>query len=227
MQFSVRGLLFATLIVAIGLGAFAPRLEYANRQRAVAAMVEKYGGLIRYDFDLPLPYSPPSANHPTNYRFFRKVLGDDYFDTAVEVQLGDGIGPQYAVSALPPSSWKRVDKTLGDDDFKVIVTLNKLRVLKITNSAVTDAAACRIGSLVDLEELELHTRAITDRAVDHIVRLPKLRRLRLSSRGITDASVEEIGSMQGLQTLNLSGTSVTREGLNRLHELLPKTWINH
>ncbi len=217
MQFSLRGLLFATLIAAVGLGTLTPAVRRANQQRAVLAMVEKYGGQVRYDFEDPQLGTGTPRRHPATNRRLRKLLGDDFFDRVVAVEIR---ARSYSdLSASPPA--------LNDDEFRQITALSELRILKIDESRLTDEGAGRVSWLVNLEELRLTSPFITDRTLEAIARLPKLRRLCLMSPQITDAAIDTIGSMKDLQQVNLTGTRVTREGLNRLHQLLPKTWVNH
>jgi hypothetical protein len=180
-------------------------------------MVEKQGGVVLYDFERTRSWIGGPRQHPDNNTRLRKLLGDDFFDRVVAVEIG-ARSYSYRSSATP---------ALDDDGFRLITALSELRTLKVAESRLTDEGAKRVSGLVNLEELRLSSPFIAEGTLEAITRLPKLRRLALTAPEITDSAIETIGSMKDLQQVDLRGTRITREGLNRLHQLLPKTWINH
>jgi len=217
VQFSLRRLLFATLVVAVGLGTLGPPMRRANEQRAVVAMVAKFGGAARYDFEDLRSWTGGPRHHPANNLWLRKLLGDDFFDRLVELEVGTPFYPYQSHTSA----------ALDDDGFRLITSLTDLRILKVADSRLTDDGAKTISWLINLEELQLSSPLITGQTLEAVAHLPKLRRLTLRAPEITDSAVDKIGSMKHLQQVDLRETNVSRKGLNRLHQLLPKTWIAH
>jgi hypothetical protein len=180
-------------------------------------MVAKYGGQVRYDFEDTRYRAGAPRRYPSRYGRLRKLLGEDFFYRVVAVE----IGTRFHAYQSPAQAM------LDDDGFRLIAALSELRILKVAGSRLTDEGAKRVSSLIHLEELQLSGPSIAEETVAAIAQLPRLRRLALMSPQITDAAIETIGSMKDLQEVDLRETSVSREGLNRLHELLPETWISH
>lgn len=102
----------------------------------------------------------------------------------------------------------------------------RICIIYLGGTKITDEEVRRICSLKDLRELFLHSTGITDAALAEIGQLESLRLLHLANTRISDQGLEKLRSLTTLQELYLNGTSVTDEGGGRLKEQLPNTVIH-
>ena len=77
LQFRLRTLLIAVVVLSLPLSWFAVRMEKARRQREAIAAIERLGGVVERWEDLSVP------------KWIRKFFPDEFFIYAVEVVLDD------------------------------------------------------------------------------------------------------------------------------------------
>lgn len=128
LQFRLRTLLIAVLVLSLPLSWFGMSLEKARRQRKAVMRIEELGGGVVYDWECNLnPFFEPS---PTRLRTW---LGNDFFDKVVMVIL---YGPQ-----------------VDDTELKYFADLTDLEELIFYETDVTDAGLENLKGLPNLETL--------------------------------------------------------------------------
>ena len=97
--------------------------------------------------------------------------------------------------------------------------LEKVTVLALDFTKITDAGLKEVVKLQKLIELSLHSTKITDEGLNEVAKLKQLTYLSLSYTEITDASLKDVAKLRNLDALNLSRTQITDEGLKELAKL--------
>ncbi len=161
-QFSLRTLLIAMTALALWLGLYVK--SFRDRRLAIAAVQELNGSL---------------SLRPTEPTWLQSFVSDEkFFWNPVAVRFNENY-------------------PIGDDELRStiphLLTFDELYYLNLYKSRVTDAGLAHILRLADrLQVLDVRNTAISDKAVAYIQQLPKLRLLRLSGSRITTEGVNEI-----------------------------------
>jgi Ran GTPase-activating protein (RanGAP) involved in mRNA processing and transport len=116
--------------------------------------------------------------------------------------------------------WLQLTDSPGVDDhvLAAVANMSDLRVLDVSDTAVTDAGLAHLAAL-PLETLELRVaRAVTARGLEHLRSIATLRVLTLTGIAIGDAT-EPLTALTNLRALKLYSTGVTDRGLAKLATL--------
>lgn len=207
LQFRLRTLLIAVLVLSLPLSWFAVRMERARRQREAVQAIVKAGGRVFYDYqgDNTEDAFDPSAKSP-NPNWVRALLGDDFLSDATAV-FGD--------------------ENFGDSEASNLNSLTGITGLYLENAKITDAGVEHVKGLDKLLYLELRYTEITDAGLKHLERLTNLRYLSLCNTQVTDAGVRNITRLTNLEGLDLKHTHITEDGLKKLQEALPNCKIRY
>lgn len=109
---------------------------------------------------------------------------------------------------------------LNDSALSRIVDANeRLEILDVHSTAVTDAVMPNICKLRSLRRLCLNRCAITDAGLAHVRTLRRIEFLALSYTDITDSALRNLDGMQRLNELHITHTRVTNASLATLSEL--------
>ena len=112
-----------------------------------------------------------------------------------------------------------LEKGIQDDDLIEVAAHPKVRILKLGQTAITDAGLAHISGMSELVMLGLRRTRITDAGLVHVEKLHKLRSLLVAETAVTDAGLVHVAGLENLQELGLSYTAVTDAGLRHLHAL--------
>ena len=105
---------------------------------------------------------------------------------------------------------------LEDDSLASLGLVASLRVLKLDDTAVTDAGMVHIGALKSLQGLFLGRTRVGDAGLVHLKQLQVLRKLSLGKTLITDEGLGRLAALTSLDELWLGHTAITDEGLAHL-----------
>src|SRR4051812_6021643 len=134
LRFSLRGVLVAIAVIAVLL--WIP-IQRAKTQRRAVTDVERLGGTVDYDFSWNDQKEPPAP------AWLRRVLGDDFFQTAYAVDLETGHA--------------------RNNDLEVLHALPQLHFVGLSNCRdLTDEAISHLASLTHLAALDLRGTQLTD-----------------------------------------------------------------
>lgn len=92
LTFSLRTLFLALTALAVWLGIVVNR---AREQRDAVKAIEALGGTVAYDWqqESTFPFYSPVASHPPGPAWLRRIVGDDFFQNASQVNFGSPINP--------------------------------------------------------------------------------------------------------------------------------------
>ena len=252
-QFGIRFLLLLTLVVAIPFSWLAVAREAARRQRELLEKIEKAGGVIAYDYELPPAVAVSSRPTPPRPLWLRMLLGDDLFRNVrradltrsevsdaelhdlegltqlEELRLGDtavsDAGLEHLNGMTRLQSLGLNGTKVSDVGLEHLKGLTRLRRLNLDGTNVTDAGLRHVKGLTQLRCLYLNRTQVSDVGLEHLKGLPQLQELFLSGTKVSDAGLEHLKGLTQLRGLFVWGTSVTDAGVEKLQQALPNCRI--
>lgn len=220
LQFGLRSLLMAVLIVGSALGLVGMQLQRTEKQRMAAAALESMGANVSYR----------GENQPGLLTF----IGRQYFQEPIAVGLQgalseDNLANLGKLSSLELLSLANVP--ISDADLAAFASFRELRTFHLVRSRITGHGLRHLKAL-DLTSLDLCWSPIDDDGLASVGQLSKLSVLNLNHTRITDAGLVHLTTLGQLWALYLDGTMITGKGLihlsrlPELHEIsLSRTWI--
>lgn len=111
-----------------------------------------------------------------------------------------------------------------DADLKALPNLDKVEMLSLLDTAVTDDGCRELLRARALVEIAIISDKVSDNTLGVLAQLPALRSLQIH-RGprIGDVGLRHLSACIGLRELYLKGTAVTDRGLLAIHKL-PQVW---
>ncbi len=110
-------------------------------------------------------------------------------------------------------------RSLRDEDLAGLAVHPKVRILKLGDTAITDAGLAHLEGMTELIMLGLRGTKITDDGLKHLGQMKKLRSLLLARTAVTDDGLRHLAGLESLQKLGLSETAITDAGLRHLPAL--------
>jgi Leucine Rich repeat len=199
-QFSLRTLLFFTLICAVGSALVARRMDQKHNEREIVEAILKLGGLVEYDYQIDRA-KPPGPD------WLRNVLGENYFSD-VEVVI---------LQNVPDA-----DARLGN-----VKRLTQVQWLSLAHTNITDAGLVNLNGLTNLKTLYLQDAKVSDTGMVNLERLTRLRTLLLTNTSVSDVGIGSLKGLTNLKQLDVRGTRVTDAGVEYLQKALPNCAILH
>jgi Leucine-rich repeat (LRR) protein len=226
LQFNLRTMLVAFLVLGVPLSWFSARMDRARRQRNAVEELG-LGAFVRYESDrnAGVRRAIPS--------WLWELLGRDFFDRVVEVSLV-GNCPETALNRIEGLTnlecLKLRDCQVADAGLVHVGRLVNLKELELVNTSVTDNGLEHLKGLDSLQTLDLGTfngveNRVTDVGLEHIRGLTNLTKLNLNNAQVTDAGLEHLAGLARLRELYLSGTEITDIGLDHLNGLTDLGWL--
>ena len=183
-QFGLRTFFLGILVIAIGCGWFALKLQSARKQRTAVATIREWGGDVDYS-TTPAP------------AWLMRLLGKDFLCTVTKVHVDKGVSASDTelaelaqltdVDCLYANRMSITDASL--EHFK---GMTKLQYLYLDRACITDAGLKDIARFSLLRELNLSKTQITDTGLKALTRLKQLRYLNIRNTNITPAGVQEL-----------------------------------
>ncbi len=204
VQFSLRGLLLLTLLSALGLGWIASGLRSAWREeRAIAAIEEIAKVSINYSYEENLgELHDSAAPQPSDYPWWRGVLGNAYFDEPVKLCVPT------VVFTEENAHW------VGD-----LLTLRELRVVGPSRNMDPGGLAV-VGQLAELQTIDCDRLDLTDADIATWGNLTKLRAVWLGSGEFTATGMSGLTkNLVRLEELHCSGSRFGVHAFGNLGQL--------
>lgn len=185
LQFRLRTLLIAILVLSVPLSWFAVRLERARRQREAVKAIERLGGYVEFDLDLDTPY------------WLLRLLGQESVSKPVVVSFkGTLVGdPELAhLEALTDVDLLFLDGThITDEDLERLPQLPELYGLHLADTRVTDAGLRHLQRFAkSLVQLSLGGCRVSDAGLEHLGGLANLEWLILTETNVTPEGVKKL-----------------------------------
>jgi internalin A len=203
---SLRGLMVAILILGVWMGWIINRAE--SRRKAVATL-ERNGAIVLYDYE-SMRGVKAATTRQWAPAWLRTRLGDDYFQSVTYANLTPNGAREYV---------------LADRDLAPLQALDRLDVVELTDTPITDAGLTYLEGLnltslvlanIDPAEPNVH---VTDAGLACLRGMTRLRNLELIGTDVSDAGLKHLGQMTGLESLGLPQTKVTGAGLAHLGKM--------
>ena len=189
LQFRLRTLLVAFVVVALVLGIFMMRRERIRKNWEIGARFEESGAYVGYFWgrvwDLDLSTRPPHTRFPTG----RPITEDDLA----------------AIEQLPEMSSLTLDgTTIRDADLARLAPLRRLDSLFLRRTPITDAGLKHLARLPGLLVLEVRETRITDEALADLGGMKQLEYVGVTGTRMTPAGVARL--QQALPTARIDFT---------------------
>ncbi len=196
LRFSLRSLLVVVTLLAIWIGI---QTTKAKRTRIALDRIAALGGNVRFAHQYDASGTFDGSAKPNGPRWLRNLLGGEYFDRVVYINLADS--------------------EVTDDDLSAIATLGDVKTFWLARTSITDQGAKHLAKMKNLESLFLAGTAIGDEGLRHLRSLSKITGITLNDTRITDQGLAQLSCHQGLVSLNVSGNQISGEGLVNVHDL--------
>jgi hypothetical protein len=196
-QFSLRTLMFVTLICAVGSAWLARKMERKRKEREAVKAIIEMGGWVSYDYQLASSPTAIPTGMPPGPDWLRHLLGEKFFSEVVGVTLDER-------------------STITDAGLVNFRELTGLRFLVLSDANVTDAGLVNLGGLVQLRALDLSQTKVCDAGLVHVERLVNLKSLDLKQTKVGDNGLTHLSGLSSLEKLDLRETNVTDAGLAHL-----------
>lgn len=222
-QFSLKTLLVAMTLFCLGPGGYvAHEQRKARAQKAMVMLIEKLGGSVNYDIELPVR-SPMMG----------QILGDDTYGNLDSISFVNAVKNDnklrpiafFDADLVPIAGLKGLthldldDTQVTDSGFVYLARLKKLEVLSLTNSRVGDAGLMHLSGLKQVKDLWLDGTLVTDEGMMHLSGLTELNFLNLDGMEISGAGLVHLSGLTKLETLSLTNTRVGDTSLQHLSAL--------
>jgi Leucine-rich repeat (LRR) protein len=250
-QYSLRTLMICVTLFALACSWFAVKMQQAKRQREAVEALIKMGGFVGYGYEMNSDgFMRIRGVKPPGPEWLQRLLGDDFFNNVVYVNLTDSDvttdmrNVLVAQGSISPPSLEvtkagleqletlkqlrtlRLSKTqITDAGLEHLVELKQLRTLFLDETNITDTGLKNLKGLKQLQYLYLNGTHVTDNGLEQLKGLNQLHNLELGNTKITDAGLEHLKGLTKLETLDLKNTKVTNGAVKDLQKALPKLKI--
>jgi Leucine Rich Repeat (LRR) protein len=219
LQFRLRTLLLAVLVLSLPLSWFALETKRARRQAEIVTSIAAAGGKVNYE---NVAERAPG--------WLRNLLGEDFCTKVEMVYYARDIKHHETTSlkALRLQCTYLEGPKVTDAGLQYIAQLPTVESIVLYNTEVTDSGLEHLARLPNLRRLCLwDTERVTDAGLKHVRELAGLEYLNLRGTGITDAGLSHLTTLSNLEDLHAWETNVTPEGIRKLQEILPNCTIRH
>jgi hypothetical protein len=228
LQFSLRTLLFVTLLLAMACGWLGNRLSGARRQARVVKELVEAGFAVQYDFmdaeRVLVPEDFGASQSLPASAWARSLFGIDFFSNVTAVYGYSGAAADVRIlkrlSDLPKLNALHVtlfnindSAQLTDAHLVALAKLPKLKELSLRGATFAPSGVDALDRLIQLETLCLSESDIDDQSLSAVSRLAQLRRLDLSQTAVSDDGLALLKSLRHLEELDIHSTHVTDAGL--------------
>jgi hypothetical protein len=222
LQFSLRSLLSFVFVCAVLCGWFAAKMREAMAQQAAVESLRKNGGHVWYGYEFDASGNWDSNANTPGPIWMRRLLGDDFFATVVQVRARNDAGLENLAGL---NHIQRVD-LIGDKFTETgldrLKGLPRLERLTISSYRYPFAVQRHLNDVSTLKSLDLSSNSyVYNEGLQHLKGFVQLQALDLGFTFITDAGLPQLYCLQTLKRLGLHGTRVTDNGVAKLQRELP------
>ncbi|WP_165071997.1 leucine-rich repeat domain-containing protein [Paludisphaera rhizosphaerae] len=203
LRLSVRALLLVVVLVGGALGWLAFKIREARAQAAIVAAIHRAGGGAGYGWRRDVGgyyYDDSTFCVP---RWLVDLIGEDYFADVTLVSFR-----RWSSLNGPPRDLEPVMAEIG--------RLQRLEILDLTNSGVSDEALSHLKGLPNLQILWLEGTGVGDAGLSHLADLIHLRSLSLDKTSIRGPELAHLSSLRELELLTLRDSALTDQGMPHL-----------
>jgi hypothetical protein len=211
LRFSLRSLLVAVTLLAVGLGAFAYWREGKRREAAAADWLSDHGAGVGQRGGREMSQRPWWVQRLALVlpeECFRTVNFADFPEDTSDAELK-------MLCDLPNLTQLNLNKaaSVTPAGLAPLARLARLEVLYLQETPAGDAGLAHARNLHGLKEIWIQNTGITDASISWIASNPKLTHLDLDWAHITDKSAPLLAKLENLEVLALRDTQITSRGL--------------
>ncbi|MBI1901072.1 MAG: hypothetical protein HYS13_08175 [Planctomycetia bacterium] len=154
LRYSLRTLLGLMLLASVAMAWLAGKVKEARQQAAVVAQIRAAGGTVYYDYQEVEFWSTRvvDANvEPQGHALLRRILGNDFFDTVIEVDFGR----RHWIDARGVSCTRDRETRTTDRDIALVEQLPEVGRVVVIGGQVTDDGLRRLATLKRLESVQI------------------------------------------------------------------------
>jgi hypothetical protein len=225
-QFRLRTLMFGMFLASLAMSCFAVRMQRAKEQAAAARELGKFqGAFIYYDCQVEnnLGLGLERENIPRGPAWFRRLVGDDFFNNVTGIGAGatDIADENLALlRAFPKLRYAVLERTkVTDDGLKHLESLAHLEGLSLDYLKISDAGLAHLAPLTGIRWLSLDATNVAGPGLAHLKNWTKLESLYLAYTPIRDEELVRMQQFPALQCLTLGGTRISDAGIQHLKGL--------
>jgi len=206
LRISLRSLLVATLIIAVGLAWFT---NYANSRRSAFAAIRQAGGQIQM---ANVPKTALAARLES--WFGPELIGDAYKVDLRKTKANNDLLKQIAVLR----ELRALDLSYASVDDTGLLTIAHLPLqeLWLQSTNITDLSAATISGFRSLEFLAINATSLTDHFLEEVQSLPVLKNLGLRGSKVTGAGMQFLSRHPKIEKLDVYSTEVDDAGVESL-----------
>jgi hypothetical protein len=200
---SLRALLLALLVLGAILGW---RVNRAREQRLAVSVIERNGGVARYDWQFVNDVIV-AGRRPPGPRWLRRLIGDEYFQEVWNVVLHTNHAPD----GRELGGFRPVDEVV-----QCLRAFPTLKDLYIHRRGASDLALEAIGSLDSLETVAIASCPnASDAGVAHLRGLKRLKELFIEDARLSDVGLSHLFTLPSLETLCVSNVRFSGKAQSR------------
>lgn len=232
LSFSIRGLMFFTLVVSCLLGWIGRDLYRARAEESLVYDIQLNGGRTRYDYVYEVP--PPAhlclvqielkQREPNGHWLARKILGKNIYSYITIADLGWADDANLVLPRI--ATFSRLEElsianiALTDASIEAISRLRKLKSITLDDVQITPDQMQRIAAIDSLDTLYLTGNSATDAVIERVARFKNLRDLSLRSTTLSDHALVSLARAQSLEQIRIDDSKqITNDGLVALLDL--------
>ncbi len=211
-QFSLRTLFWLTLVVSLLMSWHAVKVKKAAAQKKAVETILAEGGTVEYDYQFDEQGQAIKGAKGRGPAWLRDLLGPDYFDTVVYVQVVSAQGME-GVNGLVRLRSLCIDVPReGEDPLKHLQDIDGLEELDIAGR-LTDTSLNQLRGLRHIRRLTLTWRRSVDDAQEQkpitgsglaaLQECPALRELTIQAYELPTAALEQIEALSQLEKLTV------------------------
>jgi hypothetical protein len=202
--------------------------HHARQQKLAVAKIRAIHGKIIYDYQKTKGKNWDTIDRkalPPNPKWLRDWVGEDYFQTVVQIDLSQTSASDNDLAILkniPNLESLTLNSKISSKGLSYLQDMKNLKGLVHEGALIDDNGLGFLSNLTDLRVLSLDGLKITDAGIEKLQKLTKLEMLFLMGSPITDASLKTIKKFKNLQFLGIVDDSqITKNGLSELKKELP------
>jgi Leucine rich repeat len=230
-QYSLRTLMIIVTLFAVACSWFTVQMQQAKRQREAVEALIKLGGFVGYDYETNSDgFMRIRGVKPPGPEWLRRLLGDDFFNNVVYVNLtGSDVTTDMRNILVSQGSIGHPSLEVTKTGLEQLEKLKQLRTLRLSKTQITDDGLEHLVELKQLITLFLDETNITDTGLKNLKGLKQLRYLYLNGTQVTDNGLEQLKGLNRLHNLELGNTKITDAGMVRLKGLtqLRILWLDN
>ena len=220
--FRLRTLLLAVFAFALLMSVLAERLNDKRRERRLVERITSQGGTVCYDYQRPRgQVHMDESAEPNGPRWLRKWLGGNFFSDVVLVAYPDAqdsdldeIGRWTSLRVLYLS-----DSAVTDDGLASIAPLRNLEELYLHNTDIGGSGLACVGGYDQIQAIGLDGTRVTGTSLRTVRTRKRLSLLSLSQIGLSDADVLPLTDMASVRDLDLSHNNLSNRALTYLESM--------